>query len=66
MKTPMHQRDYYRKLRADGYGVSDAVLTVRRHDYFRKTLSATVKQINKRAKAAKKGWKTRRANARMI
>ncbi len=66
MKTPMKDRDYYRKLRAQGYGVSDAVNTVRRHDYFRKTLSATVKLNNKRTKAAKKGWKTRRANQKGI
>jgi hypothetical protein len=64
--TTMLNRPYYRQLRAQGYGVSNAVLTVRRFDYFRKTLTATVKLNAKRTKAAKKGWKTRRAAARAM
>lgn len=53
----------YRQSRANGAGVQAAVLNVRRHWAFIKTLSADVKAAKKRTRAAKKGWKTRRANA---
>ena len=64
--TQMQDRGYYRELRSKGYGVADAVRTVRRHDFFLKDLSARVKLDKKRTKAAKKGWKTRRANQKGI
>lgn len=35
----------------------------KRHIHFRAKLSASVKDHAKRSKAAKKAWKTRRANA---
>jgi multidrug resistance efflux pump len=64
--TPIQDRSYYQKLRASDYGVADAVRTVRRHDHFVKDLRARVAQDKKRSKAAKKGWKTRRANHKGI
>lgn len=66
MKTNMQDRSYYRELRAKGYGVLDAVLSVRRHDNFYKRIQRDAAAWEKRRKAAKKGWKTRRANARAI
>lgn len=59
----MLNNPYYRELRNHGYGVRNAVMTVRRHEHFRKQLSSRVKLDKKRTLAAKKGWKTRRANA---
>ncbi len=64
--TQMLDRPYYRELRAKGYGVRAAVMAVRRHDHFRKELSARVKLDKKRTRSAKKGWKTRRANQKGI
>jgi len=36
----------------------------RRHESFRERLSAAVAADKRRSKAARKGWKTRKANAR--
>jgi hypothetical protein len=62
----MYHRPYYRELRRKGYGVSDAVNTVRRQDNFLARCNRDAAAWQKRTKAAKKGWKTRRANERMI
>lgn len=53
----------YVSARRNGSGIADAVAGVRRHWAFMKTLRADVKAADKRRRAAKKGWKTRRANA---
>jgi hypothetical protein len=51
----------YQQARANGQGAQDAINGVRRHWAFIRDLSASVKQDKKRSKAAKRGWKTRRA-----
>lgn len=56
-------RALYRRLRASGYGVRAAVYSVRRHDSFALRLSADIRAHNKRSKAAKRAWRTRKANA---
>lgn len=52
---------YYRDFRAKGYPALAAWNSARSFVAFRARLSADVKAANKRSRAAKKGWKTRRA-----
>jgi hypothetical protein len=60
--TAMMDRSYYRQLRRDGLTVQAAVRGVRQYDMFRSRLASYVAAGDKRSRAAKKGWKTRRAN----
>ena len=53
----------YVSARKNGSGIADAVQSVRRHWAFLKTLRADVKAANKRSRAARKGWKTRRGKS---
>ena len=55
---------YYKQFRSDHCGALAAWLSAKRHIHFRKTLTEDIKAYQKRSKAAKKAWKTRRANAR--
>lgn len=43
-------------------GIVDTYNDVRRWNFFRADLSARVKADKRRSRAAKKGWKTRRAS----
>lgn len=44
--------------------ISECYWNAKRSIHFRETLAATNRAYKKRSKAAKKAWKTRRANAR--
>lgn len=57
--TPSFQR-----ARANGAGIVDAILGARWSDALRRSNLETIRTMNKRSKAARKGWKTRKANAR--
>ena len=66
-KTKLYTADrvkahpYYARCREHGYSVVAAFYAVKRMDYFRADLAATVKRDKARSKAAKKGHATRRA-----
>jgi hypothetical protein len=62
-KAERHYTTLFRKQRPDR-GILECFWDAKRHIHFRATLSADVKAHAKRSKAAKKAWKTRRANAR--
>lgn len=51
---------FYQDLRKIGVGAQSAAIATRRHWAFIADLSARVRADKKRARAAKKGWKTRR------
>jgi len=54
---------YYRQSRATGTPTLAAWTGALRELHFRRTLSASVKLDKKRSRSARKGWKTRKANA---
>ena len=52
---------YYRKFRAEGLPAEQAYMDAKRHLNFRKRLAKMVAEGNRRSRAAKKGWKKRKA-----
>lgn len=56
------QSKTYRDARRKGVGVTDAIASARWSDALRSNVLATKLQAKKRSNAARKGWKTRRAN----
>ena len=54
---------YYRELRAKGYTAERALAAVRSHQNFLDRYRADEKAREKRSKAAKRGWKKRRAGS---
>ena len=57
-KTPAFQH-----ARANGAGIVDALTSARWSDALRRNVLETIATSKKRSKAARKGWKTRRAKA---
>ena len=60
-KTERHFTLLFRAQRPDT-PILTCFWDAKRHIHFRQTLSADIKATAKRSKAAKKAWKTRRAN----
>ncbi len=54
----------YAEARANGSGITDAIASARWSNALRRSVQQTFDDMNRRAKAAKKGWKTRRAAKR--
>lgn len=53
----------FQRARANGAGIVDAIVGARWSDALRRSNLETIRTANKRSKAARKAWKTRRRNA---
>lgn len=55
------QTDTYKRGRLEGHGVVACIMQARWSDALRASVLSTIRDSKRRSKAARKGWKTRRA-----